>query len=94
MVTFCIIHIGNRKIFLKHHSPQVPTNPFTRECVLILGGEGGRGVCQYTEMSTSKIPFHNPIVMKYYYVLACFSLDYEYCISVCILFCTYTVSIQ
>ena len=21
MVTFCIIHIGNRKIFLKHHSP-------------------------------------------------------------------------
>ena len=21
MITFCIIHIGNRKIFLKHHSP-------------------------------------------------------------------------
>ena len=24
MVTFCIIHIGNRKIFLKHHSPPSP----------------------------------------------------------------------
>ena len=36
MITFCIIHIGNRKIFLKHHSPpQVPTNPFARKCVLI-----------------------------------------------------------
>ena len=22
MVTFCIIHMGNRKIFLKHHSPE------------------------------------------------------------------------
>ena len=36
LVTFCIIHIGNRKkIFLKHHSPRVPTNPFARKCVLI-----------------------------------------------------------
>ena len=41
MVTFCIIHIGNRKILLKHHSspppppPRVPTNPFARKCVLI-----------------------------------------------------------
>ena len=24
MITFCIIHIGNRKIFLKHHSPPSP----------------------------------------------------------------------
>ena len=22
MVTFCIIHIGNRKVFLKHHPPE------------------------------------------------------------------------
>ena len=36
MVSFCIIHIGNRKIFLKHHSPRVPTNPFARKCVPIL----------------------------------------------------------
>ena len=54
MVTFCIIHIGNRKLFLKHHSPRVPTNPFARKCVLIfyiifvksllgLGGGGGGG---------------------------------------------------
>ena len=35
MVTFCIIHIGNSKIFLKHHPPRVPTNPFARKCVLI-----------------------------------------------------------
>ena len=37
MVTFCIIHIGNRKIFFKHHPPppRVPTNPFARKCVLI-----------------------------------------------------------
>ena len=52
MVTFCIILIGNIKISLKHHSPQVPTNPFARKFVLIfyiiyvksyleLGGGGG-----------------------------------------------------
>ena len=35
MVTFCIIHIGNRKLFLKHHSPRVPTNPFALKCVPI-----------------------------------------------------------
>ena len=41
MVTFCIIHIGNQNLFLKHHSPRplppprVPTNPFARKCVLI-----------------------------------------------------------
>ena len=36
MVTFCIIHIGYRKIILKHHPPpQVPTNPFAHKCVLI-----------------------------------------------------------
>ena len=35
MVTFCIIHIGNRKIVLKHHSPLFQTNPFARKCVLI-----------------------------------------------------------
>ena len=37
MVTFCIIHIGNIKIFLKHHPPppRVPTNPFARKCVII-----------------------------------------------------------
>ena len=28
MVTFCIIHIGNRKIFLKHHSPPSPNYSF------------------------------------------------------------------
>ena len=34
---------------------------------------------QYNEIiSTSKLPFHNPSVMKYY-VLAYFSLDYENC---------------
>ena len=55
MVIFCIIHIGNRKIFLKHHPPpRVPTNPFARKCVLIFniiyvktswdsGGGGGGG---------------------------------------------------
>ena len=54
MVTFCIIHIGNRKIFLKHHSHRVPTDPFARKCVLIfyiiyvkslleIGGGGGGG---------------------------------------------------
>ena len=52
MVTFCIIHKGNRNIVLKHHSPRVPSNPFARKCVLIfyiiyvkskleLGGGGG-----------------------------------------------------
>ena len=35
---------------------------------------------QYNEIiSTSKLPFHNPVVMKYYNVLAYFSLDYENC---------------
>ena len=52
---------------------------------------------QYNEIiSTSKLPFHNPLVMKYY-VLAYFSLDNENCPllnSVGRLFCTYTVSIQ
>ena len=54
MVTFYIIHIGNRKIFLKHHSPPPPrvsTNPFARTCVLIfyniceklVGTPGGGG---------------------------------------------------
>ena len=33
---------------------------------------------QYKEIiSTSKLPFHNPLVMKYYNVLAYFSLYYE-----------------
>ena len=35
MMSFCIIHTGNRKLFLKRHSPRVPTNPFARKCVLI-----------------------------------------------------------
>ena len=35
MVTLCIIHIGKRKIFLKHHPHRVPTNPFARKYVLI-----------------------------------------------------------
>ena len=30
-------------------------------------------------ISTSKLPFQNPLVMKYYNVLAYFSLDYETC---------------
>ena len=35
---------------------------------------------QYNEIiSTSKLLFHNPLVMKYYSVLAYFSLDYENC---------------
>ena len=35
---------------------------------------------QYNEIiSTSKLPFHNPLVMKYYNVLAYFSLDYDNC---------------
>ena len=35
---------------------------------------------QYNEIIiTSKLPFHNPLVMKYYKVLAYFSLDYENC---------------
>ena len=34
----------------------------------------------YNEIiSTSKLPFHNPLVMKYYNVLAYFSFDYENC---------------
>ena len=53
---------------------------------------------QYKEIiGTSKLPFHNPLVMEYYNVLAYFSLDYENCPftnSVGRLFCTYTVSIQ
>ena len=33
---------------------------------------------QYNEIiSTSKLPFHNPLVMKYYKILAYFSLDYD-----------------
>ena len=33
---------------------------------------------QYNKIiSTYKLPFHNPLVMKYYNVLAYFSLDYE-----------------
>ena len=54
MVTFCIIHIGNRKIFLKHHSPRVPTKPLAPKCVLIfnniceqLAGTRGRGGGRY-----------------------------------------------
>ena len=35
IVTFCIIHIENRKRFLKNHPPRVPTNSFARKCVLI-----------------------------------------------------------
>ena len=35
---------------------------------------------QYNEIiSTSKLPFHNPLVMKYYNVLAYFSSDYKNC---------------
>ena len=35
---------------------------------------------QYNEIiSTSKLPFHNPLVMKYNNVLAYFSLAYENC---------------
>ena len=35
---------------------------------------------KYNEtISTSKLPFHNPLVMKYYNVLAYFSLDCENC---------------
>ena len=35
---------------------------------------------QYNEIiCTSKLPFHNPLVMKYYNVLAYFALDYENC---------------
>ena len=35
---------------------------------------------QYNEIiSTSKLPFHNTLVMKYYNVLAYFSLDYDNC---------------
>ena len=34
----------------------------------------------YNEIvSKSKLPFHNPLDMKYYYVLEYFSLDYEKC---------------
>ena len=34
----------------------------------------------YNEIiSTNKLPFHNSLVMKYYNVLAYFSLDYENC---------------
>ena len=34
----------------------------------------------YNEIiSTSKLPFYNSLVMKYYNVLAYFSLDYENC---------------
>ena len=53
MVTFCIIHIGNRKIFLKYITPpRVPTNPFARKCVLIFyityvkSGGGGDDIPQ------------------------------------------------
>ena len=35
---------------------------------------------QYNEIiSTIKLPFHNPLVKKYYNVWAYFSLDYEKC---------------
>ena len=35
---------------------------------------------KYNEIiSTSKLPFHNPLALKYYNVLAYFSLDYEDC---------------
>ena len=35
---------------------------------------------RYKEIiSTSKLPFHNPLVMKYYNVLTYFSLDNENC---------------
>ena len=35
---------------------------------------------QYNEIiSTSKLLFHNPLVMKYYNVSAYFSLEYENC---------------
>ena len=35
---------------------------------------------QYNEIiSTYKLHFHNPLVMKYYTVLVYFSLDYENC---------------
>ena len=61
MVTFCIIHIGNRKIFLIHHSPppppppRVPTNPFARvfvhilhnTCEKLVGTRGGGGMISH-----------------------------------------------
>ena len=35
---------------------------------------------QYNEIiSTNKLPFHNPLVIKYYNVLLYFSLDYDNC---------------
>ena len=37
-------------------------------------------IFQYNEIiSTSKLPFHNSVVMKYYNGLTYFSLDYENC---------------
>ena len=116
MVTFCIIHIGNRKIFLKHHPPPEPQLILLHVSVFSYftwymwkaswdsGGEwyptaqnvtSGRArslafeilVCslenlffQYNEIiSTSKLPFYNPLVMKYCNVSTYFSLDYENC---------------
>ena len=76
MVTFCIIHIGNRKILLKHHpggmishSPKcdVWASPIISIWILVFSLENL--IFQYYEViSTSKLPFHNPLVMKYYNV--------------------------
>ena len=40
MVTFCIIHIGNRKIFLKHHSPESQLSLLHVSVFSYLGGGG------------------------------------------------------
>ena len=115
MVTFCIIHIGNRKIFFKHPPPpesqlillhvsvfsyftsymwkaswdsgglisqspkcDVWASPIIR--IRIFGVHSWKSFFQYNEIiSTSTLPFHNPLVMKYYNVLAYFSLVYENC---------------
>ena len=48
--------------------------------ILIFGVLSWKSFFQYNKIiSTSKLPFHNPLVMKYYNVFSIFSLDYEKC---------------
>ena len=103
MVTFCVIHMGNRKIFLKYHSSEsqlillhvMSSHILHYICKKLVGTRGGGMISngskcdvwvrqnisiwifgvlsffQYNEIiSTSMIPFHYPLVMKYYKVFS------------------------
>ena len=60
------------------HSPKCDVWASQNISIWIFGVLSGKLFFQYNEIiSTSKLPFHNPLIIGYYNVLAYFSLDYE-----------------